>query len=466
MITQMKMTISGLLLGFSLVSGGCGDKKAGPKAEAPAGEKSSHEPENHDEAETKSKGGGHTDDHEGEKHPEGSQGKHKDEGAAGADHKHEQKKGGDHDEVVVLSPEAVRSAGFEIATVARRPLRRHISASAQVSLPPDRTAKVAPRVPGRVASLSARLGQRVKRSTVLAVIESAELGRARADYLAAATKARVADSNARREKNLLEKGITSEKEAREAESASVTARAEVDAADARLHAFGLSEEDINSLKGGGHYSSRFPVRSPLDGVVIGLEATIGQTVEGTTALFTVGDLAELWVMLDLYESQIAHIQPGQHVHVTVSALPDRHFDGRVDYVGDIVDEKTRTVKVRVVIPNKERLLKPGMFAKAEIGDGPTEHSRADIPADAGGATGPSMLVVPRLAVQQVGNETVVFVPESESRFRAVEVRTGQATAEEIEIVSGVAAGTRLVGKGAFVLKSELMKESMGEGHAH
>ncbi|HEY0715308.1 MAG TPA: efflux RND transporter periplasmic adaptor subunit, partial [Polyangia bacterium] len=232
-----------------------------------------------------------------------------------------------HGETVALPPEATRAAGIEIVSVTRKAFSKHLRATARISLPPERTAKVSPRVPGRVAALTARLGQKVKPSTVLAIIESAQLGRDRADYLAAATKARVAAANFRRESDLLKKGITSEREAREAESELAAATAEVDAADARLHAFGLSDSEIRALKTSQHYSSRFPVRSPIEGTVIEAQATIGQSVESTSDLFTVGNLDELWVVIDVFESQLAHISLGQHVHVSVSAFPDKVFDG-------------------------------------------------------------------------------------------------------------------------------------------
>jgi membrane fusion protein, heavy metal efflux system len=413
-------------------------------------------------------------DHGGEK-PAGDKGRDEHEPAGekghgeGAGHiageGHAGEKG--HEEVIRLTPEAVRSAGIQVAAVTRRPLRQHIRASATISLPPDRMGKVAARVPGRIATLPVRTGQQVKRSTVLAVIESPELGRARADYLAAAAKARVGEANFRREKNLFAKGITSEREMREAESVAVTSKADLDAADARLHAFGLSESDINALKGREHYSSRFPVRSPIDGTLLEMNATVGQTIEGAEPLFTVGDLGEVWVLLDIFESQLGHVRAGQHVHVTVGALPDRHFDARVDQVGDVVDEKSRSVKLRVVVPNRDRVLKPGMFATAEIGEGATEHGEGGGTSDAGApGAGPAVLVVPREAVQQVGADTYVFAPAGEGQFRPLKVRTGRSTAEDVEVVQGLASNSQVVVKGAFILKSELMKESMGEGHAH
>jgi cobalt-zinc-cadmium efflux system membrane fusion protein len=295
----------------------------------------------------------------------------------------------------------------------------------------------------------------VRKGAVLGFVESPELGRTRADYLAAATKARVADANFRRERELLAKGITSEREMREAESASATARADLNAAEARLHTLGLSDADIGAMKLDEHPSARFPARSPIDGTVVEILGTLGQSVESTTTLFTVGDLSTLWVQVDASESQIALIARAQAATVTVPALPGRTFEGRVEHVGDIVEERTRTVHVRIAVPNGDRLLKPGMFASAEI--------RAEGGAPGGDAA--AGVVVPREAVQALGDEKVVFVPSGPNRFEAVEVRTGAEAGGEVELVDGVSPGTRVVTRGAFVLKSELSKDAMSGGHA-
>ncbi|WP_224368451.1 efflux RND transporter periplasmic adaptor subunit [Hyalangium versicolor] len=363
--------------------------------------------------------------------------------------------GSEHSEVVTLTPEALKNARLQSAQIQRKPLAIGLTAPARLAFPQSGVAQVAGRVPGRLASIEVNLGDRVKKGQVLGYLESPELGRARADYLAAATKAQVAAENFRREKELFTKGITSAREMREAESAFTSNEADRNAADARLHALGLTDPEITALKAGEHYSSRFPARSPLDGTVVEIRGTVGQEIEATTPLFTVGDLSELWALLEVSEVQLATVQPGQPVAITVQALPDKRFQGKVAYVGALVDEKTRTTPVRVVLPNTDGSLKPGMFATAEILTGTT----------ASDDTHPQRLVVPREAVQKVGEKQLVFVPQGTNQFKAVAVKTGASSATEIELLAGVAPGTSVVTQGAFILKSELSKESMGEGHS-
>jgi cobalt-zinc-cadmium efflux system membrane fusion protein len=369
--------------------------------------------------------------------------------AEAAEAKQPAEKEAHHDEIQ-LSPDAVRATRIELVEAARRPLISGLTATARITLAQKGQSRISPRVAGRVASMEARLGDPVKAGQVLAYIESPELGRARADYLGAVTRARVAEDNYKREKELLTKGITSEREAREAESAFAVANAERNAAETKLHAVGLSDAEIAALRPDEHYSSRFPLRTPIGGVVIEIFATLGQTVEAGAPLFTVGDLSEVWVLLDVFEGQLSQVHTRQPVTVRVDAYPDRVFTGRVDYVGDVVDERSRTIQVRVVVPNRDRLLKPGMFATAEI----ATTDRTDAGEEAAG------VVVPRAAVQKIGGRNLVFVAEGENRFKAVEVRLGRTSVNDAEILQGLEPGTRVVTRGAFILKSELSKESL------
>ncbi|TQF15502.1 efflux RND transporter periplasmic adaptor subunit [Myxococcus llanfairpwllgwyngyllgogerychwyrndrobwllllantysiliogogogochensis] len=424
-----------IVLATALLLTSCSDKKVAPPSgeatTAPSGKETKGKPHAEEEGHDHEK-------EEGEPHGEGEE---------------------KHDEVITLTPEALRSAQLQLAQAEAKPLVTGLIVPARITFTQQGVARVASRVPGRLATIQVALGQKVKKGEVLGHLESPELGQARADYLSAATKARVAEQNFRREKELLAKGITSERDMREAESTFVTAEAERNAADGRLHALGLSDGEISTLRGNEHYSSRFPAISPLTGTVVEISGTVGQAVEAATSLFTVADLTELWVQLDLTESQLPQVHAGQPVEITVQARAGQRFTGRVDYIGDVVDEKTRTIPVRVVVSNTEGALKPGMFAQAEIAttSGATRDS---------GSASPTRIVVPREAVQKVGEEQVVFVPAGENRFRPVEVQTGASSAQDVEILSGLQPGTSFVTQGAFILKSELSKESMGEGHSH
>jgi cobalt-zinc-cadmium efflux system membrane fusion protein len=424
----------GLMAMVALVCAGCGKKSHGPQEAGGRGKEAAA-----GQPAKAADGGAH------EKH-----GDHADEGEGHEGEGHE----GEAAEVVELAPEAVRNAQIQTVEATSRALSTILTAPARITFSQTGVARVAPRVPGMLDRISVKLGQTVKRGAVLGWIESPELGRARADYLAAATRARAAEDNHRREKELLTKGITSEREMREAETSSAAARGDLIAAEARLHTLGLTDQDLEGLRLDDHPSARFPARSPIDGTVIEIAGTIGQTVESTTHLFTVGDLSVLWVVLDVSESQLQHVAPGQQVDVSVEAIPGRRFEGRIEHVGDVVEVQTRTTEVRVAVPNPDRALKPGMFATAEV-SAPSKVG----PGDA------KRLVVPREAVQKLGDAQVVFVPLGENRFKPVKVETGADSGKEVEIVGGLEPGATVVARGAFVLKSQLAKASMAGGHA-
>jgi cobalt-zinc-cadmium efflux system membrane fusion protein len=388
-----------------------------------------------------------------EKHDGDAHAKHDDHGDEGEAHEGEGHEG-EAAEIVELAPEAVRNAQIQTVEATSRALSTLLTAPARIAFSQTGVARVAPRVPGMLDQISVKLGQTVKRGAVLGWIESPELGRARADYLASATRARVAEDNHRREKELLAKGITSEREMREAETSAAAARGDLIAAEARLHSLGLTDDDLKGLRLDDHPSARFPARSPIGGTVVEIAGTIGQTVESTTHLFTVGDLSVLWVVLDVSESQLQHVAPGQQVNVSVEAIPGRRFQGRIEHVGDVVEVQTRTTEVRVAVPNPDRALKPGMFATAQV----------SAPSKATGGA-PSRVVVPRESVQKLGDAQVVFVPLGENRFKPVKVETGSDSGKDVEILNGLEPGATVVARGAFVLKSQLAKASMSGGHA-
>jgi cobalt-zinc-cadmium efflux system membrane fusion protein len=169
-------------------------------------------------------------------------------------------------------------------------------------------------------------------------------------------------------------------------------------------------------------------------------------------LFTVADLSEVWIELDIFERDLARVGRGQSVAVMVAAYPSRTFPGRIVYVGDVLDPARRTVRARVEIPNLESALKPGMFATASI--------------QVGGG-GPPLAVVPQDALQMIEGRRVVFVPgDTPGEFRVVPVEVGETIdGGRVVISSGIAPGSRVVTAGAFALRSELSKAEIGE-HGH
>jgi RND family efflux transporter MFP subunit len=167
-------------------------------------------------------------------------------------------------------------------------------------------------------------------------------------------------------------------------------------------------------------------------------------------LFTIANLDILWIILDIYEKDLARIDLGQEAELYVSAYPEDEFKGRITYISSVVKAATRTVKVRVELDNSKRMLKPGMFAKAKIITGEPEE----------------ILTVPLSAIQRLQGKEVVFVDKGKNLFGCCPVKTGREFKTTIEVLEGVKEGERIVTEGAFYLKSELLKETIVDEHIH
>ncbi len=298
---------------------------------------------------------------------------------------------------------------------------------------------VGPRVQGRVNRVLVDIGTRVRAGKILAVLDSPELGTAQAEWFEAEVSRDVKRRNYERTERLFADGIVSERRRLEAEAEFRQSEAELAAAVKRLAALG-AEPDSTA-------SSQFALRAPLSGMVVEKHATVGEVVGPEETLFTVGDLSELWILLDLYESDLARVKVHNPALLTVEAYPGRHFPAHVGYIGATVDTVSRTVKVRVEIPNPDELLKPGMFARAEL-----------VLMDDS-----TLIGIPDDAVQLHDGEQVVFVPEGEGRFAVRSITAGRLRAGGwVEVIDGLSPGDTVVARGSFSLKAQLEKESFGE----
>jgi RND family efflux transporter MFP subunit len=230
------------------------------------------------------------------------------------------------------------------------------------------------------------------------------------------------------------------------------ARQRLEAAQAKLRALG--GDAAATAAGGG---ARVIVRSPIAGIVTGRELTVGQTVEATAKVFSIADLSEVWVTAALYDRDVAAVRQGQPATVRVQGLGDAVLKGRVIQVGPQVDEKTRTLPVRISVRNQVGgnglVLRPGMFATVAL-----ETSRkADV------------AVVPVGAVQTLDGQSVVFVETELSEGAAYQrrlVKLGARDGDVVEVVEGLTAGERVVVANAYLLKSEFERSKIGGGHAH
>ncbi len=186
------------------------------------------------------------------------------------------------------------------------------------------------------------------------------------------------------------------------------------------------------------------VQSPYDGVIIGDFDTVGQRVETISSLCAIADLSKVWANFDIYEKDIAKVKIGQEITVRSSAYPEQSFEGEVVFISPRVDETTRTIKIRALIENPAYLLKLGMFVNGEIiFQGSQEY-----------------ITLPASAVQTLGDKRVVFVKTGDGEFHKKEISIVLQTTDQVAVSEGVNVGDRVVTDGAFLLKSDLLKDEL------
>ncbi len=312
---------------------------------------------------------------------------------------------------VALSSGLVQTLGIRSARVERGDLLRRVRGVGRVDYDETRLAHVHPRADGWIESLQLRAeGEPVRRGQRLAELYAPDILSAQVDFLLAL------DSKGRGGP-----GVRPDK------------------ARNILRLLDVPDDIIGEIERSGEPRNRIPVRAPIDGVVTRMMARDGMYVTAATEMFSIADLSRVWVIVDLYEHQIDGLAPGQRALMRVPARPDRRWEGRVDYLYPELDPTTRTLKVRLIFDNPERALKPNMFAKVTIDAG----VRRDV------------LKLPAQALIITGEGTsVVKVLEDGRRFQPVDVTTGLQQGEEVELISGLAEGDRVVVSGQFLIDSE------------
>jgi cobalt-zinc-cadmium efflux system membrane fusion protein len=363
--------------------------------------------------------------------------------------------GDEHEEpasrTVELSPEAIAAARIVVAEAEEGSLSKGMSLPARITLDPRREAIVSAWIAGQVDTISVRAGESVKKGQRLAQVQSPDLGTAVAAFRTAQARDQAADARLERLKRLEADGVSSRAQVLEAEADHAEAEGHLEAAEERLRILGIPLSFGDPHKGE-HFPSRVPVRSPIAGTVLTADASVGERVDPGQALFRVGALDEVWLLLDVYERDLAAVSKGQSVTFAVEAWPGETFAGEVAQVGDWIEPDARTVEVRVVVSNPEHKLKPNMFATAQLATDAEVRERG--------------VVVPAAALQPLDGGEVVFVEEKAGHFEARSVTVAERTPSRVRLASGVQAGERIVLEGAFALRSELEKGELGEGHAH
>ena len=347
------------------------------------------------------------------------------------------------DNVVTVSEEMLRDLRITTSKVEAHQGGESSNLLGELSVNQNAYAEVSAPLPARVVALRAVEGQTVRRGDPLATLESGDLARARSELATAEARGRLAERALERKRGLSAERIVPEREVQEAEQEHASAEAQLRGARAALQALGAPD---TAADGAG--AATLVLRSPVNGSVIERSVSLGQVADPSKPLFRIADLRTLWLIVHAFERDAVRLQKGAPARMTFAATPGRMFSGVVALIGQSVDLDSRTVDVRIDVPNPEGVFRPGMSATASL------------PVGNQG----TVLAVPAAAVQRVHDRWAVFIPKDARTFEIRPVGRGRDLGGEVEIVSGLRVGEPIVVDGAFLLKAETEKAASEGEH--
>lgn len=343
-----------------------------------------------------------------------------------------------------LTPEELARTVIEVMPVARGQVRVPREFTATVQSNENELAEVTTLIRGRVVKVHVDVGQDVKKDALLAILHSTDLGVTEGTYLKAAAKLHEADLAYERAKDLHEHKAVSLAELQRREAEMKTARAEARETRNRLELLGVPRQEVERLDREHTIKADVLLRAPFDGRVIMRNITRGEVVETNQKFFTVADLSDVWVVGNVPEKDVQFISRDQKVDVIVSAYPHAIFPGTITYVSDVLDPATRTMRLRVTVPNPGHMLKPEMFATVRVYAAPN----------------PDALTIPLAAVQNGPNGKMAFVRRGEREFEVRTVTLGLERGELVTVAEGLSEGEPVVTRGSFMLKSEMERHKI------
>jgi cobalt-zinc-cadmium efflux system membrane fusion protein len=305
-------------------------------------------------------------------------------------------------------------------------------------------ARIGANVTGRVSEILGFPGQMVRQGDLLAKITSTELTQSQLAYLQARSGSQLAEQAANRARILYKEDVIALAELQRREAEATSAKAQFGAANDQLRVQGMDQASIDLLAKTSVIKSVNNVLATIDGEIVERKITKGQVVQPAEALFTVADLDALWAIAEVPESAAYLIQKGQKSSIIVPALRNQQIEGVVSHVDSVVNPTTRTVLVRMDVPNQSRQVKPGMLATMLIDSQPRER-----------------LVVPLEAIIREDNSDYVYVREDDERYRMVQVKLGPEGKGFRPVQSGLKEGAEIVIQGAYHLNTERKKQLSG-----
>jgi membrane fusion protein, heavy metal efflux system len=360
--------------------------------------------------------------------------------------------------VVIIRQDSQQAAGFALTKVHARELPLTTTAVGSLTVNEEKTDHIGVIFAGIVTQVLVNVGDQVEEGQVLARLHTHDLHDAISAYrsgLAEAERTRrlidYSRRNRERYESLYQIKFASRQEAEQAAMEYRNAVADNDKAQAMLQAARTHLADMldvadDKITESDLHAETIPIKTPRSGIVMARYVTPGMALNPGAQTFTISGLTTLWMMAAVNEENLQGLRIGMPVTIRVRAYPDVTFGGQIVQLGPQLDPATRTLTVRVLIPNKDGRLRPEMYATAEIARGASR----------------SALFVPEDSVQNLNGNPVVFVRRPNSQFEARPVKTGATVDHKVEIVEGLKDGEEVVTDGAFVVKSQFLTRSLAQ----
>jgi Cu(I)/Ag(I) efflux system membrane fusion protein len=330
---------------------------------------------------------------------------------------------------VRIDPVIVQNIGVRTAIAQEQAISRTIRTPGRVDFDEERMAKLHPKVEGWIESIRVdKTGENVAKGDTLLSLYSPQLVSAQQEYLLALNNLSVFAKSPFDE---IKQG----------------ARDLADSSRTRLRLLDVPEHQIQVLEQTRQIKKSLPVHSPVDGTVIHIGARQGQHVTPWTELYIIVDLRQVWVYIDVYEYELPWIKVGDEAEMILASVPGKIFKGSLAYIYPYAEPKTRTTKVRLVFDNRERLLRPDMFADVTI-ETDTQNN---------------VIVIPAESVIRSGKHSQVLVVKEPGKFEPRLVKLGIESNGQVAVLSGVSSGEEVVTSAQFLIDSESsLREAMAK----
>jgi cobalt-zinc-cadmium efflux system membrane fusion protein len=327
-------------------------------------------------------------------------------------------------------------AHLQVVTVGKSKMPRTLRLTGAVAYNAFKTTPVFSAVGGPVQEIIAQPGQNVHAGQTLLTVTSPDYSTARSAYLKAVSAFQLADKNYERAKDLLEHKAIAERDLQQTESDRAQAQADQEAAADGLRALGIRNPEA-LMKDPAKDTGQIPVPAPVGGQITELLVGPGQLLQaGSIQCYTISDMSTVWVLVNVYQSDMAFVRVGDSVEITTDSYPDT-FHGKISYVADALDPNTRTLQARIVTQNSQYKLKKDMYVTADV--------HAGALADA--------LTVPDASVlRDAENEPFVYVQADGNKFARRRVKIGNTENGRTLVQDGLKEGEHVIGNGGLFLQ--------------